>query len=78
MSILIVLGELGKTLVSDSLTKQWFSTYIGMFSLNFECATYIIIGYHLDLLMQKQLWNISSLVIKLCPLPEISEMNQVM
>eukprot|EP00731_Ephydatia_muelleri_P024253 Em0016g524a len=57
VSILIVLGELGKTLVSDSLTKQWFSTYI-------------------DLLMQKQLWNISSLVIKLCPLPEISEMNQ--
>ena len=31
VSILIVLNELGKQLVPESLIKQWFSTYIGKF-----------------------------------------------
>ena len=44
VSILIVLGELGKRLLPDALIKQWFSTYIGMFlNVNLHSMKVVII-----------------------------------
>eukprot|EP00117_Sycon_ciliatum_P006615 scpid23107/ scgid10081/ WD repeat-containing protein 24 len=56
VSILLVLGEKGKSLIDTTQQEQWYQAYV-------------------DLLSRYQLWTVSALVIRLCPLKAINQLN---
>lgn len=59
------------------LVELWFSSYIGDYLFHLMHTVILVSSYLEDLLKRKQLWKEAALIVKLCPLEEISSESQV-
>lgn len=75
VSIILVLQDPHlQKLIDVQLIELWFSSYIGKYLLHLMHTSLVV---STDLLKRKQLWKEAALIVKLCPLEEISSESRV-